>query len=80
MIKHLDELVAKAKARGKRRLIVAYGQDSHTLEAVNDAIETDIINITIIGYNSIFNNISICNIKPIHIRGHIFSRKEILIV
>lgn len=49
MIKHLDELVAKAKARGKRRLIVAYGQDSHTLEAVNDAIEAGIVEATVIG-------------------------------
>ena len=49
MIKHLDELVAKAKARGKRRLIVAYGQDSHTLEAVNDAIEAGIVDVTIVG-------------------------------
>ncbi len=49
MIKHLDELVAKAKARGKRRLIVAYGQDSHTLEAVNDAIEAGIVDVTVVG-------------------------------
>ena len=49
MIQHLDELVAKAKARGKRRLVVAYGQDSHTLEAVNDAIEAGIVEATVIG-------------------------------
>lgn len=49
MIKQLDELVAKAKARGKRRLIVAYGQDSHTLEAVNDAIEAGIVDVTVVG-------------------------------
>lgn len=49
MIQHLDEIVAKAKARGKRRLVVAYGQDSHTLEAVNDAIEAGIVEATVIG-------------------------------
>lgn len=49
MIKNLDELVLKAKARGKRRLIVAYGQDSHTLEAVNDAVEAGIVDATVIG-------------------------------
>ena len=49
MIKNLDEIVAKAKARGKRRLVVAYGQDSHTLEAVNDAIEAGIVEATVIG-------------------------------
>lgn len=49
MIQNLEELVGKAKARGKRRLVVAYGQDSHTLEAVNDAIEAGIIEATVIG-------------------------------
>ena len=49
MIQHLDDLVAKAKARGKRRLIVAYGQDSHTLEAVNDAVEAGIVDATLVG-------------------------------
>ncbi len=49
MIKNLDELVGKAKSRGTRRLIVAYGQDSHTLEAVNDAIEAGIVEATVIG-------------------------------
>ncbi len=49
MIQHLDDLVAKAKGRGKRRLIVAYGQDSHTLEAVNDAVEAGIVDATLVG-------------------------------
>ena len=50
MIQHLDDLVAKAKARGKRRLIVAYVQDSHTLEAVNDAVEAGIVAATLVGH------------------------------
>lgn len=49
MIKHLEDVVLKAKAKGKKRLIVAYGQDSHTLEAVNDAIQAGIVDATVIG-------------------------------
>lgn len=36
-LKHLSEIVEAAKARGKKRLAVAYGQDSHTIKAVYDA-------------------------------------------
>ena len=49
MIKTLEDIVAAAKAKGKKRLIVAYGQDSHTLEAVNDAVEIGLVNATLIG-------------------------------
>ena len=37
MIKHLEELVTAAAARGRKRLAVAYGQDTHTIEAVYNA-------------------------------------------
>ena len=37
MIQHLTEIVDEARKRGKKRLAVAYGQDSHTLEAVYEA-------------------------------------------
>ena len=36
-MKHLQEIVEAAQARGRKRLAVAYGQDSHTIEAVYDA-------------------------------------------
>ena len=49
MIKTLDDIVAKARARGRKRIIVAYGQDSHTLEAVSDAIDMELVNATLIG-------------------------------
>ncbi len=38
-----------AKAQGKRRLIVAYGQDAHTLCAVNDAVREGIVDATLVG-------------------------------
>ena len=49
MIKHLDDIVTKAKSKGKKRLVVAYAQDSHTLEAVNDAVKAGLVEATLIG-------------------------------
>lgn len=48
MIKTLDDIVATAKAKGRKRLIVAYGQDSHTLEAVSDAVDMELVKATLI--------------------------------
>lgn len=49
MIRTLEDIVAKARAKGRKRLIVAYGQDSHTLEAVSDAIDMELVHATLIG-------------------------------
>lgn len=49
MIKSLDDIVAKARARGRKRLVVAYGQDSHTLEAVSDAVDMELVDATLVG-------------------------------
>ena len=48
-IRHLEDVVTAAKARGRKRLIVAYGQDSHTIEALNDAIENELVEATLVG-------------------------------
>ena len=42
-MKHLQEIVEAAKVRGRRRLAVAYGQDSHTIEAVYDAYNEGLV-------------------------------------
>ena len=42
-MKHLQEIVEAAKARGRKRLAVAYGQDSHTVEAVYDAYNEGLV-------------------------------------
>ncbi len=49
MINRLQDIVDSAKAKGKQRLIVAYGQDAHTLEAVNDAAQMGLVEATLIG-------------------------------
>ena len=38
MIKHLDELVAAAVSRGKKKMIVAYGQDTHSIGATDISV------------------------------------------
>lgn len=49
MITHLDEIVAAAVARGKKRLAVAYGQDTHTIEAVYNAWKEGFVEATLFG-------------------------------
>ena len=49
MITHLDEIVAAAVARGKKRLAVAYGQDTHTIEAVYNAWKEGLVEATLFG-------------------------------
>ncbi len=49
MIKKLSDIVVAARKGGKKRLAVAYGQDSHTLEAVYAAYKEGIVEATLFG-------------------------------
>ena len=49
MITRLDEIVAAAAARGRKRLAVAFGQDSHTIEAVYNAWQEGLVEATLFG-------------------------------
>lgn len=49
MIEKLDQIVEEARRRGPRRLAVAYGQDTHTLEAVAAAYREGIVEPIIYG-------------------------------
>lgn len=49
MITKLKQLVEEASKRGKRRLAVAYGNDSHTLRAVYDAWKAELVEPIIFG-------------------------------
>lgn len=42
-MKHLSEIVEAAKVHGRKRLAVAYGQDSHTIAAVYDAYNEGLV-------------------------------------
>lgn len=48
-MKHLSEIVEAAKACGRKRLAVAYGQDSHTIAAVYDAYNEGLVEPIIYG-------------------------------
>ncbi len=49
MIQHLTDLVTAAQQLGKKRLAVAYGQDSHTIEAVYEATKEGLVEATLYG-------------------------------
>ena len=49
MITHLQEIVEAARSGGRRRLAVAYGNDSHTLRAVYEAWKEGLVEPTVFG-------------------------------
>lgn len=51
-ITKLQHLLDEAKMRPKKRLVVAYANDSHTLEAVYEAISLGIVDATVTGDES----------------------------
>ena len=53
MIQHLTQIVEEARKKGKKRLAVAYGQDSHTLEAVYEAYKEGLVDATLFGEKSV---------------------------
>ena len=57
MIQHLTEIVEEARKRGKKRLAVAYGQDSHTLEAVYEAYKEGLVEPTLYGEKSVIEQV-----------------------
>ncbi len=59
MIKHLTELVTTARELGKKRLAVAYGQDSHTIEAVYAATKEGLVEATLFGEAAVIKQV--CN-------------------
>lgn len=49
MITRLDDIVVAAVARGKKRMIVAYGQDTHSISATDMAIKAGLVDVTLVG-------------------------------
>jgi len=45
----LDQMIGAVAAKPRKRVVVAYGQDSHTLGAVSDAVDRGIVNATLVG-------------------------------
>lgn len=57
MIQHLTEIVEEARKNGKKRLAVAYGQDSHTLEAVYEAYKEGLVEPTLFGEKKVIDEV-----------------------
>ncbi len=48
-ITKLDQLVDLVKSQPKKRLVAAYANDAHTIEAVNAAVDLGIVDATLVG-------------------------------
>ncbi len=57
MIQKLSDIVVAARQCGKKRLAVAYGQDSHTLEAVYAAYKEGLVDPTLYGDKKIIEQV-----------------------
>ena len=49
MVTKLEQLLELVKTKGKKRLAVAYANDSHTIGAVSMAIDKGIVDATLVG-------------------------------
>lgn len=56
-ITKLDHIVEYVKANPKKRLIAAYANDEHTIEAVNHAVDMGIIDATLVGDESVIKKV-----------------------
>ena len=48
-ITKLDQIIELVKTKGKKRLVAAYANDAHTIEAVNEAVDRGIIEAVLTG-------------------------------
>ena len=48
-IKTLDQILEAVRSKPKKRLVAAYANDEHTIEAVNEAINMGLIEATLVG-------------------------------
>ena len=57
MITHLSQIVEEARKRGRKRLAVAYGQDSHTIAAVYGAYKEGLVEPTLYGDREVIEQV-----------------------
>ena len=57
MITKLSPIVEEAQKNGRKRLAVAYGQDSHTLSAVYDAYNEGLVEPTLYGDKQVIEEV-----------------------
>ncbi len=49
VIKTLDQILEAVRSKPKKRLVAAYANDEHTIEAVNEAVNKGLIEATLVG-------------------------------
>ena len=64
MIKKLDEMFDALKSGKKKRLIAAFANDAHTIEAIHKAVKLGIIDATLVGDKKIIE--SVCEKESIN--------------
>jgi phosphate butyryltransferase len=48
-ITRLEQMLEAVKSKSRKRLVAAYANDAHTIEAVNDAVQRGIVDATLVG-------------------------------
>ena len=56
-INSLDDLLRAVKDRPRKRLVVAWANDAHTLEAVNAAVEAGLVEAILVGDEPVMNRV-----------------------
>ena len=56
-IKKLADIVVEARAKGRKKMAVAYGQDSHTLEAVYAAYKEGLVEPILYGEKAVIEQV-----------------------
>ncbi|GHU93646.1 phosphate butyryltransferase [Bacteroidia bacterium] len=65
MTTKLEQLVERVKLGGKKRLVAAYANDAHTIEAVNMAVERGIVDAMLVGDTAAITKV--CNDEKIDV-------------
>lgn len=58
MITKLEQLIEAVQKRGKKRIVVAYAEDAHTIQAVANAQKLGIVDPILVGNRSVINQIA----------------------
>lgn len=56
-ITRLEQMLEAVKSRPRRRLVAAYANDAHTIEAVHDAVERGIVEATLVGDETVMRQV-----------------------
>lgn len=64
-ITRMDDIIQAVKSKPRKRLVVAYANDSHTIEAVNNAIDLGIVDGILVGDEATIKDI--CKLEGIDV-------------